>query len=67
MADMESSSTLIESKCFICSNVFDAKALAEHEKDCLTQLQDNLANITNEVDNLLEVDTESVKSATSSG
>eukprot|EP00112_Aurelia_sp_Birch-Aquarium-sp1_P005622 Seg1641.10 transcript_id=Seg1641.10/GoldUCD/mRNA.D3Y31 product="Zinc finger protein 474" protein_id=Seg1641.10/GoldUCD/D3Y31 len=67
MADMESSSTLIESKCFICSNVFDVKTLAEHEKDCLTQLQDNLTNITNEVDNLLEVDTESVKSATSSG
>ena len=57
----------VESKCFICSKTFDAKVLAEHEKICLSLLQDNLTDITKEIDTLLDVDSESVKSATSSG
>ena len=58
---------IMQSKCFICSEVFDAKELAEHEKLCLSQLQDNLSYVTKEIDTLLNPDSESVKSAASSG
>jgi len=58
---------IMQSKCFICSEVFDAKELAEHEKICLSQLQDNLSYVTKEIDTLLNPDSESVKSAASSG
>lgn len=57
----------VQSKCFICSKIFDARVLADHEKTCLLQLQDDLSCITKEIDTLLDVDSESVKSATSSG
>ena len=63
---MEPTGTL-QSKCFICSEIFNAKELAEHERLCLSQLQDNLTFVTKEIDSLLNVDTESVKSVTSSG
>eukprot|EP00794_Sanderia_malayensis_P009872 gene9872-10882_t len=61
------SSSFIESKCFICSLTFDARTLAIHEKECLANLQNNLSIITQEVDNLIDVEVESTKSATSTG
>ena len=60
-------SKMMLTKCFICSAELEPKLLAQHERECLQNMQDNLASITQEVDGLLSAEQDSNHSGSSDG